>query len=274
VPAMSLPPSIASVYQSGMDLSEVLFIAISQSGRSPDLVAGAAWAARQGAYVVTLTNDDTSPVAAASHSVLPLWAGPEQSVAATKSFLTSMAAVARLVGDVMGDRAFSDAVSGLPDTLGAALGLEWDAAAPALIDGPNAYVVGRGPGLAAAYEMALKLKETSAMHAEAFSTAEVMHGPLGLLRKHMPVLVVGQSDETLAGVRELAFSIEARGALVFRAFEGATGPGSLPVVPDVHPTLAPIAAVQSFYPLASMLSLARGLDPDRPPHLKKVTETR
>jgi len=274
VPAMSLPPSIASVYRSGMDLKDVLFIVVSQSGRSPDLVAGADWAMRQGAYVVALANDDSSPVAAAAHAVLPLWAGLEQSVAATKSFLTSMAAAARLVGDALGDGDFSRAVATLPETLDEALDLDWGAAAPALVDGPNAYVVGRGPGLAAASEMALKLKETSAMHAEAFSTAEVMHGPLGLLREKMPVLVVGQNDETLAGVRELAFSIEARGAAVFRAFEGTTGPGGLPVVAGVHAALAPIAAVQSFYPLASMLSLARGLDPDRPAHLKKVTETR
>lgn len=274
LPASSLPPSIASVYAADVDLTGVLFVVISQSGQSPDLVAGAEWAVKRGAHVVALVNVADSPVAKAAHDVLPLMAGPEISVAATKSYLTALASSAQLVAGISGDTALSRAVDHLPEVLAQASGLDWSAALDHLATSTSVFVAGRGPGLAAASEMALKLKETSAMHAEAFSSAEIMHGPLGLLQPGMPVLLTGQNDQTLAGVKRLDATLRQKGAEVFSAYEGAAGDGVLPVVAGVDPSLAPLAAVQSFYLMASNLAVRRGFDPDRPEHLKKVTETR
>ncbi len=274
LPALSLPPSIASVYEADMDLADVLFLVISQSGQSPDLVAGAEWAARKGATVIAMVNVEDSPVAHAAHIVLPLHAGPELSVAATKTFLASLAAGAQVIAESSGESAFVDAVNALPETLERALVQDWAPAVPALRDATSVFVVGRGQGLAGAAEMALKLKETSAMHAESVSSAEIMHGPLGLLQDELPVLVVGQNDRTLPGVEKLVGVLREKGARVFPAYEGAEGADALPAVPGLHPAIAPLAAVQSFYPMASGLSLSRGYDPDQPEHLKKVTETR
>lgn len=274
IPATSLPPSIASIYHSDIDLTGVLFVVISQSGQSPDLIAGAEWAAKHGAYVVAMTNADNSPVAAVAHDVLPLHAGPELSVAATKSFLASLGAGAQLVGAVLDQPAFSKVLGALPDTLLEACALDWSGMVGPLTKSSSVFVVGRGQGLSAAAEIALKLKETSAIHAEAVSSAEIMHGPLGLLQQGMPVLIVGQNDDTLPGTRKLAAAIAEKGGHVLAAFEGASVADALPVVHGAHPAMAPIAAVQSFYAAASDLSRARGMEPDHPIHLKKVTETR
>lgn len=275
LPASSLPPSIASVYEARINLEGVLFVVISQSGQSPDLVAGAKWAARQGAHVVALVNVADSPVAEAAHAVLPLHAGPEISVAATKSYLTSLGTIAQLVAELAGDRRLASAVDALPVALGRAANFDWSPImVETLADSSSVFVSGRGPGLAAAAEMALKLKETSAMHAEGFSSAEIMHGPLGLLQPGMPVLLVGQNDNSLDSTKKLHETLIGKEAVVYAAYEGAPGNGALPVVTDMHPALAPLCAVQSFYAMASDLAVLRGFDPDHPEHLKKVTETR
>ncbi len=273
IPALSLPPSVASVYDAPMDLSGVLFVAISQSGRSPDLVAGATWAARHGAEVLALVNDANSPLAAAAQQVLPLAAGPELSVAATKSYLASLAMGLELVAGISGDPQLARASASLPEMLSRAMVLDWSAALPAFAGAHNAYVVGRGPGFGPASEMALKLKETSVLHAEAFSSAEIMHGPLGVLHDSLPVLLTAQNDKALAGARRLHAYLEEKGVPVCAAYEGAKGPLALPVLPGLHPAAAPIAAVQTFYGFAAALAVRRGRDPDRPKHLQKVTET-
>ncbi len=273
MPATSLPPSIASIYDAHIDLRDALFLIISQSGESPDLIAGAAWARKRGATVLALVNAESSPVADAADIVVPMHAGAELSVAATKTYLASMAAIAQLVAAVARNVDLLRAVDGLPETLSKALALDWSALVAPFEKATNAFVVGRGPGLAAALEMALKLKETSAMHAEAVSSAEIMHGPLGLLHPGLPVLVNGQNDATLQSATALVDILTAKGALVLPAFEGATGPQALPIVPGLHPAIAPLASIQSFYLAASTLALARGFNPDQPEHLRKVTKT-
>ena len=273
LPSASLPPSIASVYDARVDLGDTLFLVVSQSGESPDLVAGAKWARTCGATVVAMVNAADSPVAAAADAVIPLGSGPELSVAATKSYLASLAAIAQLTAALSGDAALTRAVDALPEALAAARDLDWLPIVDGLAETANAFVVGRGPGLAAASEIALKFKETSAVHAEAVSSAEIMHGPLGLLQPDLPVLVLGQDDATRNSVAELVAVLAAKGARVLPAFAGALGPNALPVVPDLHPAVAPLAAVQSFYPAASALALARGFNPDQPEHLRKVTKT-
>ncbi|HET6467901.1 MAG TPA: SIS domain-containing protein, partial [Geminicoccaceae bacterium] len=158
--------------------------------------------------------------------------------------------------------------------LEAAGGQDWGEALPVLAAADDVLVVGRGLGLGAAQEAALKLKETAALHAEAFSAAELRHGPLALLRAGLPVVALSQEDATRAGVLELVRELRGKGARVLLAEEGAAVAGRLPVPPGMHPALAPMAMIRSFYALASDVARARGLDPDRPQHLSKVTRTR
>ncbi|HJR10835.1 MAG TPA: SIS domain-containing protein, partial [Rhodanobacteraceae bacterium] len=142
-----------------------------------------------------------------------------------------------------------------------------------LRDMHDLFVLGRGYGLAAAQEAALKLKETCALHAEAFSSAEVRHGPMELVGPRLPVLLFAQQDDALAGVLATARDFHQRGAEVWTAAPGASGRDALPIVPTGQPMFAPILVIQSFYRAVNALAIARGRDPDHPPHLAKVTET-
>jgi glucosamine--fructose-6-phosphate aminotransferase (isomerizing) len=268
----SIGPSIASVYDAMPDLAGTMMLAISQSGQSPDLLAAAEAAKARGALVVALVNAEDSPLAAGADFCLPLCAGAERSVAATKSFVATLAAILALIGGWTGDARFQSAFEALPDLLDRAWGLDWSAALPALADATNLYTVGRGPGYAIAQEAALKIKETCGFHAEAFSAAEVRHGPMALVENGFPVLLLGQADRSLESITALGREFGERGATLIRAgVPGSVGVG-LPTV-DADPLLQPILLVQSFYRLANALAVARGRDPDRPPHLAKVTET-
>lgn len=271
IPTSSAALSVSSVYEATPRLEGALFLAISQSGRSPDILAAVDAARRSGALTVALVNDEASPLADLAELTLPLKAGPELSVAATKSYITALAGIAQLVAAWTPDAPLAKALDGLPSVLDEAWALDWSAAAtPVLKDKTNLFVLGRGPGFAAAQEAALKFKETCGMHAEAFSAAEVRHGPMALVGEGFPVLVFAQADASEAGVLELTAQLRARGACVLLA--GGSGPDSLPT-PATHPVLEPIVRIQGFYRLANNLALARGLDPDSPPHLRKVTET-
>ena len=161
----------------------------------------------------------------------------------------------------------------LPSLLGRAWELDWSPLIEGLKEASDLYVLGRGVGYGVAQEAALKLKETSQLHAEAFSTAELRHGPMALVREGFPALVFSQSDETGRNVGETARVLAERGANVFLTGAAARGAAPLPYI-DCAPLLQPIVQIQSFYRAANALALARGLDPDRPPHLAKVTETR
>lgn len=265
--------SIASVYEVTPRLEGVICIAISQSGMSPDLLASVGAAKSGGAFVIALVNVEDSPLARIADAVLPLRAGPETSVAATKSFVASLSALAQLTGFWLQDVDLLDALDALPEQLDAAWALDWTAAAPILIGANDLYVVGRGPGYGVACEAALKFKETCGLHAEAFSAAEVRHGPMALVKAGFPVLVLPQSDETEADTVGLAAEFAGRDARVMLA--GVRGDArivNLPVL-AAHAALQPILMIESFYRLAATVSVARGYDPDRPPYLNKVTET-
>jgi glutamine---fructose-6-phosphate transaminase (isomerizing) len=268
----SAAPSISSVYAAKPDLQDVLFLAISQSGASPDLLATAEAARAAGARIVALVNAERSPLAEIAHHVIPLHAGDETSVAATKSFIASLAAIAHLVAGWTGARELLEALERAPAKLAAAWALDWSAALQRLESAASLYVIGRGLGLGVAQEAALKLKETCGLHAEAHSAAEVKHGPMALIRPGFPVIVFSQDDETRAGIELLATELVARGADVILA--GAEHPRAL-TLPSVitHAAIEPMLIAQSFYRLANGLALARGRNPDQPPHLKKVTET-
>jgi glutamine---fructose-6-phosphate transaminase (isomerizing) len=268
----SAAPSVSSVYGVSQDLRGCLFIAISQSGRSPDLLASVAAAKASGATILALCNTPDAPLMAAADLVIPLRAGPELSVAATKSFLATLAAIARLVAAWTEDPLLRAALAALPSMMDQSWALDWSPALAVLERASHVYVIGRGLGLGAAQEAALKCKETCALHAEAFSSAELRHGPYTLLGRDFPALLMAQRDACAPGMEALAEELVRRGVPVLVA--GAQIAGAV-VLPTVHAAaeLSPILLVQSAYRMIAELSVRRGLDPDRPPHLRKITET-
>ena len=269
----SAAPSVSSLYGAAQNLSGVLFLAISQSGRSPDLLQQAEAARNAGATVVALVNDADSPLAQGAEYVVPLRAGIERSVAATKSYIASLTAILHLTACWNRDPRLTKALHDLPAVLRTAWALDWSEVVELLVDAHNLFVIGRGLGLGIAQEAALKLKETCGLHAEAFSAAEVMHGPMTLVTSGFPVLAFTQADETRAGVMRLVEEFRARGAPVLVAEPGDAQPGHLHVPAIGDPACTPVLAIQTFYRVVNSLALRRGRDPDAPPNLRKVTET-
>lgn len=268
----SLSPSIASLYGSAPNFDDAVVLAISQSGKSPDLLAAAQQARANGAFVIAMVNEEDSPLAAMADVAIALAAGPERSVAATKSFIATLSATLALLDAWTQNPSIGAALDRLPEMLRQAWTLDWTPALPLLANASSMYVVARGHGFGVAQEAALKLKETCAISAEAFSAAEVRHGPMTLVRNGFPVLLLGQEDESLNGVIELARKCASFGATVVSA--------GVPDVPGIilptiaaDPLIEPILEIASFYRLVNALALARGGNPDQPPHLAKVTET-
>jgi glutamine---fructose-6-phosphate transaminase (isomerizing) len=268
----SAAPSVSSLYGVSQDLNGCLFLAISQSGRSPDLLASVAAAKAAGATILALCNSPDSPLMAAADLAVDLRAGIESSVAATKSYLATLAALIRLVAAWTEDAELESAVESLPTAMERSWALDWSHALPPLESAAHLYVVGRGLGLGAAQEIALKFKETCGLHAEAFSSAELRHGPFALLGPGFPALLIAQRDATLAGVESLGSELARRGLPVMIAGAEVGGAVVLPTV-ESRAEIAPILLVQSAYRLIATLSIRRGFDPDRPAHLRKVTET-
>ncbi|HEX7914531.1 SIS domain-containing protein [Rudaea sp.] len=269
----SASPSISSIYHAKQQLDGALYIAISQSGGSPDLVRAASGAREAGAHVVALVNVEDSPLARVADTVVPLRAGPELSVAATKSYLCALSALVHIAARWNGDEALYAALQDTPDAMRATWAMNWSPLVDGLVGAHDLFVVGRGLGLGAAQEAALKLKETCGLHAEAFSSAEVKHGPMALVGRDFPVLFLTQQDESIAGIREVADEFAARGAKVWVTSSDSAQSHRLPVAAAPHPVCAPLIAVQGFYKAANALSIARGHNPDVPPHLNKVTRT-
>lgn len=263
--AASSPPPVAG-------LRGALVLAVSQSGESPDLVQLVETARAAGAFVVGLINAERSPLAQRCDLVIPLCAGPERSVAATKSFLLASLAFLQLAAAWTDDPSLRDAVARLPDALDAAYALDWSAALAPLVPAASTYILGRGVGLGPAQEIALKLKETSRIHAEAFSTAEVLHGPLALVEPGFPILALGQDDATGQATRAALGKLVALGGRIASTLEVA-GATRLPTVPGVPAIVGPLCAVTSFYAALPALCTARGTDPDAPRHLTKITRT-
>ena len=269
VPVASAAPSVASLYDSPVQARGALLIAISQSGRSPDLLASVDAYRAAGAHIVALVNDADSPLAQAADTLLPLHAGPELAVAATKSCIAAMTGLAAIAAAWSGDEALAKALTGLPSKLEQALKLDWSVAADILRPAKQMFVLGRGYSFGVAQEAALKLKETCAIQAEPFSSAEVRHGPMRVIDQGFPVLAFATSDMAGADVAATAREFGQWGAVALVAGQG----GVLPIVTG-HAALEPIAMLASFYRMAEQLSLALGMDPDAPPGLAKVTKTR
>ncbi|MCF3643344.1 SIS domain-containing protein [Rhizobium sp. TRM95111] len=273
-PVASLGPSLASIYGAPLKLDGAAAIAISQSGKSPDIVAMAEATTKAGAVSIALTNTLPSPLAAACLYPIDLSAGPEISVAATKSYVNSIVAGLALLAEWTGDAALRRAVDDLPEQLARAVMLDWSELAADLADAQSLYVLGRGPALAIASEAALKFKETSGMHAEAYSSAEVLHGPVALVGPSFPVIALAARDAAEQSVTGMANGLAERGAYACVTSAGATSARKLPFVATGHPITDALALIVPFYGFVEAWSRGRGLDPDKPANLKKVTETR
>jgi glutamine---fructose-6-phosphate transaminase (isomerizing) len=267
-------PSITTIYHQRLHLADQLFLAISQSGKSGDLVEQAAAARQSGAVTACITNDAGSELAQACEFVLPMAAGPELSIPATKTFIASAAALARVTALWAQDEALAGALRRLPDRLAKACELDWSRLVESLREAASLVTIGRGPTLAIAREAALKLKETSDLHAEAFSAAEFLHGPIALVSARYPVLMFAPTDAAAQGMTQLAADLRTKGAGVFiTAFDEATPDRLAALAPD-HPDTDAICLIQSFYATVVRLAAARGTNVDEPRHLKKVTRTR
>jgi glutamine---fructose-6-phosphate transaminase (isomerizing) len=270
LPVSASAPSVITAFRKPLILRNALFIVISQSGRSPDLVAATQSARESGARTIAIVNAPQSPVANAAEFVLPIEAGPEQSVAATKSVIASMAAGAGLIAELADDKTLGAALDRLPERLHRALTLDWSSVAGDLAGASAVFVASRGLGLSSAREIALKLGEILRLPALGFSAAELQHGPRAALSSKTPVIVMRLMDETATTVDALANElIENKISLHL-----CGGPrGTLPWLGDDDPVTDAITMLVPAYRMIERTARQWGFDPDRPPQLSKVTET-
>ena len=270
----SLGPSIASLYNAPLRLRGALSISISQSGRSPDIVAAQRAVMEAGAFAITLVNDSESPLAQEAEALLPLHAGEEKSVAATKSMIASLVAGAALVAAWDEDAQLASALNRLPSILEVHSRPAPEVAIAKLARASSLFVLGRGPTFAIAAEAALKLKETSGVHAEAFSSAEVLHGPAAVISGGFPLLCFAPSDAARSRFFETVEKLASFGASPLMVDTEPHSRWPTILSPDAgHSLVTPIAALHAFYGLAETAARRRGRNPDRPPHLAKVTKT-
>lgn len=272
LPMASLGPSVRSVYGGTVKAEGALCLSVSQSGQSPDIVQMTQAVAGTGGHTVAITNDPTSPLARAAATTLPIQAGPELSVAATKTFITSLVAGLWLLAEMAEDAELVAAIHALPDHLDKAIGCDWSPFAAA-ITGPSLYTLGRGPSWAVSNEAALKFKEVCQLHAESYSSAEVMHGPVSIVGQNFPVLAFAAADAAEDSLAEAADALADKGAEVFATTSKVKRATALPHQRTDHWMTDPVATMVSFYALAEQVAVGRGIDPDTPRHLNKVTET-
>jgi glucosamine--fructose-6-phosphate aminotransferase (isomerizing) len=263
VPVISAAPSVAGVFNATLQLTDCVAIVISQSGKSPDIVHQVKLAKAGGAYCIALVNDTESPVAALADAVLPLGAGAEKAVAATKSYLATLSALCQLYACWQQDTRLLQDLTVLPALMTEVQGMPSKLKAADLEHVVHCVVLGRGFGYAIALEIALKLKEVLGIHAEAFSSAEFLHGPVTLVEKPLCVLNVSLDDETAHVHQQQINDVVQRGGRIV----------DLSVPLNLHPRLQVLAVMQRFYLDIEAVAQARGLDPDSPPGLKKITET-
>ncbi len=274
LPVASIGPSVTSVYNARLQLQEGLHFTVSQSGASPDIVALQKAAKQGGAVTVAVVNVMDSPLADGADIVLNLNAGKEQSVAATKSCIAAAAALAAVTASITEDQSLDRALARLPEALELTTHSTID---PVLISRLAAinemYVVGRGTGFAVALEAALKAKETCGIHAEAFSLAEVMHGPIRLVRSDFPILAFLNQDEAYNASRQAVERLTGLGGDVVAIGEGIVPEKTIRTTSTGNSLLDPIVGLGAYYRCIEQVAQARGLNPDTPVNLSKVTET-
>ena len=273
-------PSLFTHYASPPSLAGALVVGISQSGQSPDVVEVVREGRRQGALTVAVSNDPASPLAAAAELSLALRAGAERAVAATKTYTAQIAALAMMSAATAGREDLWSELLALPDQVEAAIagarGLE--TAVQVLSKASRLVVVGRGFHLSTAFEVALKIKETSYLTADPYSSADFLHGPIAMLEPDLPLLIVSTGPKPFAEMGDLAARAKAVGAPVLALSDDpgllASADAPLPLAGAAPEWLAPITAVALGQLLALALARARGLNPDAPRGLRKVTLTR
>ncbi len=274
LPVALATPSLHTLYDAPPRLADALVIGISQSGASPDVVSVVAEGARQGALTAAITNVPASPLAGAAAHVIDLGAGEERSVAATKTYTASLAALAALAAS--GDDERRRELEGLPAALAAQLQLTGDAAdaVAATAGWERLTVVGRGAHYATAFEAALKLRELTGIVAEAYSPADLLHGPIAVMGPQQPLLAIAPADPTAATMRELVAAARARRARVAAiGHDASLGDPFLELV-EIPDWLGPVTAIVPAHRLALGLAERRGVDVDAPFGLSKVTLTR
>ncbi|QDG94761.1 SIS domain-containing protein (plasmid) [Rhizobium sp. NIBRBAC000502774] len=273
IPVASVGPSVASVYASSLDYRDGVCLTVSQSGGSPDLASLQAAARAGGARTVALLNTPQSLVGDTADTVLPMFAGPELAVAATKSYVASLVALLAVIAAWSDDRTLMEALKNLPVVLDQAVEQDWSAALIPVAASRSLFTIARGPTAAVAGEAALKLKETCRLHAEAYSAAEVRHGPIALARDRFAAILFATEDQGGTSLREAGHALADAGASVFAVGSSVPGLTALPFASAGHPLVDPVSQVSSFYRFVEALSVALGENPDKPDLLKKVTET-
>lgn len=264
IPTCSAAPSVSSIYKKQLKLDSALVIVISQSGRSPDIIEQAKMAKSGGAYCIAIVNDETSPLKDIVDQVLPIRAGKEVSVAATKSYLATLSALVHLIAVWSKNRALYASLKELPTVLQKVTANEIQLLPSDFEHIDNMVVLSRGISFGIAKEIALKLKEVCSIHAEAFSSAEFLHGPITLVEKGLHILNCDVKDECEESHREqINGIIERNGQIVLLDQAGL----------KTHPRLAPLLILLRFYIDIANVSVALGLNPDAPKGLKKVTQT-
>ncbi len=273
-PVALASPSLQTLYRAPVDYRGVLVVGVSQSGATSEIVEVVAVLRAAGARTIAITNDPSSPLAEAAGSVIDLGAGPELAVPATKTVTATLLAFVLLAEGLSGRTLVSSsALADLPGHIAAVLADEASVARAAarLTDVGQLVAVARGYLLAAARETALKLRETSGILAEGWSAADLRHGPVAAIGAHVPVLSLRAAGPAAADTERLESELAARGANVLRINDGADA--DIPLPPGVPEPLANIGAVVRGQHLARLVSLGRGIDPDHPLGLNKVTQS-
>lgn len=271
-PMASVGPSVKSIYDVDLLSSGALSISVSQSGMSPDIVRMTEAISSSGGMTIAITNDVHSDLAKVAKATLAIHAGPELSVAATKTFVTSLVAGLWLIAEIKKDRDLIQAIYSLPTHLSAAVTCDWSAVVEAT-GGGSLFTVGRGPSWAVANEAALKFKETCLIHAESYSSAELLHGPVSIVEEGFQVIAFAAQDRAEDSVAEVADALAKKGANVFATTPKVRQASVLPHIKTDHWFTDPITSIVSFYQMVETVAVYRGINPDKPRHLNKVTET-
>ena len=280
VPVAFATPSLFTLYNQPPRLDGALVIGISQSGKSPDVVSVVEEARRQGRPTVAITNSPASPLGLAADGVLKLEAGDEHAVAATKTYVNSLGAVALIFAASTGDARALAELRAVPEQLAAQLDRSWGDApsVDVLRDIEGGTVIARGINYCTSFEVALKVRELSGLLFESYSAADLMHGPVAAVAAGWPVVAVAPSGPALAELRTAVEAVAARGARIVAITDDASVAASaevtLPLLPGVPEWLSPLVAVVPGQIMAMRLAVLRGVDLDNPLGLQKVTLTR
>lgn len=272
LPVASVGPSVASVYETTLRLNGFACLTFSQSGGSPDLALLQRTAKQGGAKTIAVLNEVNSAVGNGADHVLPILAGPEKAVAATKSYVGMLMASLGIVAGYVDDKTLIDAMRALPGLANEALACDWSHANMRLARCNSVFCIGRGLNMAVAAEAALKLKETCRLHAEAYSAAELLHGPVVIADKNLGALVFGSIGKSAEGINSAHDRLQENGAQTYLAHPDAAQ-NRLPMPTSGNALIDPILQAICFYRFVEQLSTEMGENPDAPPGLLKITET-